>query len=332
MHTVLGGDLGGTKVLLGLFSVDGTQCAATCSRSFPSADYGDLPSIVRAFLGPDCPGIDAAVIGVAGPVTGGRARLTNLPWTVDADDLRTLLGTPSVEVINDIQATAYGVLTLPDTAFTQLSGSTPRAGSAAVIAAGTGLGQAGLYWDGHAHHVVASEGGHADFAPRTVLEAALCDHLRHRFGHASYERVLSGPGLVNIYEFLRDTGRGEEPPDLARRLEAHDPAAVISELALAGTAPICTQALDLFVSIYGAEAGNLALKFYAIGGVFVAGGIAPKIESKLRDGTFVAAFRDKGRMAALMETIPVRIVLEPRAGLAGAAYRAGQLAREGDAS
>jgi len=329
MHTVLGGDLGGTKVLLGLFSVDDARSVPVRWQSFPSAAHGDLPSIVRAFLGAEQPAIAAAVIGVAGPVTDRHATLTNLPWSVDADELRALLGTPRVELINDIQATAYGVLTLPDAAFVSLNAGTPRAGSAAVIAAGTGLGEAGLYWDGGAHRVAASEGGHADFAPRTDLEAALCDHLRRRFGHVSYERVLSGAGLVNIYEFLRDTGRADEPPALARRLGADDAAAVISEAALAGEAPICVQALELFVSVYGAEAGNLALKLYATGGVYVAGGIAPKIESKLHDGTFMAAFRDKGRMAALMETIPVRIVLDPQAPLAGAGYRAGRLAREG---
>src|SRR2546425_1343057 len=188
-----------------------------------------------------------------------------------------------------------------------------------LIAAGTGLGEALILWDGLRHHVVASEGGHADFAPRSDCETELLGYLRREFGHVSYERVLSGPGLFNIYRFLRDTTCTTEPQWLKDRIAGGDRSAVISEVGLAGDHPLCVEALELFVSIYGAEAGNLALKALAVGGVHVGGGIAPKIRAKLGDGMFVSAFRDKGRLADLMATIPVHLVLEPRAALLGAA-------------
>jgi glucokinase len=194
-----------------------------------------------------------------------------------------------------------------------------------LIAAGTGLGEAILVWDGARHLVIASEGGHADFAPRNDLEVDLLRFLQKEFGHVSYERVLSGPGLYNIYRFLRDTGHALEPQWLGDRLRSGDPSAVVSEVGLAGGHPLCTTALDLFVSIYGAEAGNLALKALAVGGVFIGGGIAPKISAKLADGSLLAAFSDKGRYRDLMGSIPVHLVLDPRAPLLGAAHVAREL-------
>jgi glucokinase len=198
----------------------------------------------------------------------------------------------------------------------------------ALIAAGTGLGEALLIWDGRRHLVVASEGGHADFAPRTDLEVDLLRFLQKEFGRVSSERVVSGPGLFNIYRFLRDTGHAPEPSWLGDRIASGDPSAVVSEVGLAGGHPLCVQALDLFSALYGAEAGNLALTGLAVGGVYLGGGIAPKLSAKLTDGSFVTAFRDKGRFAELMASIPVSLVLEPRAALLGAAHVARALLSE----
>ncbi|MBI3029418.1 MAG: glucokinase, partial [Candidatus Rokubacteria bacterium] len=224
-------------------------------------------------------------------------------------------------------AAAYGVLALPPRDLERIQRGKARKGNMVLIAAGTGLGEAVLFWDGSRHRVVPSEGGHADFAPRSDLEMELLRFLQKEFGHVSYERVLSGPGLHNIYRFLRDTGYAPEPPWLADRLGTGDPAAIISEVALAGGHPLCVAALDLFVSVYGSEAGNLALKALAVGGVFVGGGIAPKIRAKLTDGVFLAAFADKGRYRDLMASMPVRLVLNPRAPLLGAARVAQDLLR-----
>jgi glucokinase len=263
--------------------------------------------------------VDAACFGVAGPVVDGRCVATNLPWVLDEAGLASSIPARRVRLLNDLEATGYGVLALPPAALVTLHAGAPRPGTMVLIAAGTGLGEALLIWDGARHRVVGSEGGHADFAPRTDLEVELLRFLRKEFGRVSYERVLSGPGLLNIYRFLRAQGRAAEPAWLRARIESEDPSAVVAEVGLAGSDPVCVQALDLFAAIYGAEAGNLALKALAVGGVFVAGGIAPKIRAKLEDGTFVTAFCDKGRFAALMASIPVRLSLEPRAALLGAA-------------
>jgi len=255
----------------------------------------------------------------------GRCVTTNLPWEVDEANLARAIPAPRVRLLNDLEAAAYGVLTLPPDKLESLQAGKARKGNMVLIAAGTGLGEAILVWDGARHRVIASEGGHADFAPRTDLEIDLLRFLQKEFGHVSYERVLSGPGLYNIYRFLRDTGHAPEPQWLSDRLRSGDPSAVVSEVGLAAGHPLCTTALELFVSIYGAEAGNLALKALAVGGVFVGGGIAPKIIAKLADGSFLAAFCDKGRYRDLMGSIPVHLVLDPRAPLLGAAHVAREL-------
>jgi glucokinase len=229
--------------------------------------------------------------------------------------------------LNDLEAAGYGVLTLPRRDLEPLQSGKARKGNMVLIAAGTGLGEAILVWDGARHRVVPSEGGHADFGPRNDLEMDLLRFLQKEFGHVSYERVLSGPGLFNIYRFLRDTGVAPEPEWLADRLRSGDPSAVVSEVGLAGGHPLCAMALELFVSIYGSEAGNLALKALAVGGVFVGGGIAPKISARLADGGFLAAFCDKGRYSPLMGSIPIHLVLNLRAPLLGAAHVARDLLR-----
>ena len=317
---LLAGDVGATKTLLALFEARGGEIVPVREAALPSRDCPRFEDAIARFLsaGPR-ESIEAACFGVAGPVVDGRCVTTNLPWQIDERELAARIPAGRVRLLNDLEAMGWGVLALPPSALATLQAGTPRAGHKVLLAAGTGLGEALLIWDGTRHAVVACEGGHTDFAPRTDLEMELLRFLRKESGHVSYERVLSGPGLVNIYRFLREQGGVSEPQWLRDRIEYQDPSAVVSEVGLAGGHPLCVQALDLFVSIYGAEAGNQALKALAVGGVFMGGGIAPKIRRKLEDGTFTTAFCDKGRFAGLLASIPVRLVLEPRAALLGAA-------------
>jgi len=318
---ILAGDVGGTKTALALFELRDGALVLEREATLPSREFPAFEDAVARFLdGGTRPAVEAACLGVAGPVVNGRSVTTNLPWQLDEATLAASLPARRVRLLNDLEATGYGVLTLPPTALEPLQRGAARRGNMVLIAAGTGLGEALLIWDGQRHLVVASEGGHVDFAPRTDLETELLRFLRKELGRVSYERVLSGPGLYNVYRVLRDTGGLPEPSWLHDRIATGDPSAVVSEVGLAGGHPLCVQALDLFVSVYGAEAGNLALKALAVGGVFVGGGIAPKIRAKLADGTFVTAFCDKGRFAELMASIPVSLVLEPRAALLGAAH------------
>lgn len=318
---ILAGDVGGTKTRLALFDASLREGAG---RSFASADYPDLGGIVRDFVSEVGRGaFERSSFGVPGPVIDGICRTTNLPWVVDARDLARELDLPEVGLINDLEATAHGVPALAGGDLDTVAAGAPGArGNAALIAAGTGLGEAGLYWDGSGHRPFACEGGHADFAPRDDLEIDLLRFLRARHGRVSWERVVSGPGLVAIYEFLRQGERREDPPWLERRLREEDPAAVISQAGLDRSSDRCARALDLFVSLYGSEAGNLALKILATGGIFVGGGIAPRIVPRLREPAFLEALRDKGRMRPLLESMPVRVILNDRCALIGAARHA----------
>jgi glucokinase len=323
---ILAGDIGGTKTVLGLFAVRELERSLLRDATYRSADFPGLEAVIRVFLDEAAPApIAAACFGVPGVVVDGSVTTTNLPWTLEATSLRHALSSPAVTLINDVEAAAWGVMRLTPPQLVSLQDGTPRRGHKALIAAGTGLGEALIIDDGEREIVIATEGGHADFAPRTDAESALLDYLRREFGHVSYERVLSGPGLLNVYRFLRDTRGRVEPGWLVDRLRAGDPSEVVSEVGLAGDDPSCVEALDMFASIYGAEAGNLALKVVALGGVYVGGGIAPKIRRTLTAGGFVAAFRDKGRFAPLMESMPVRLALESRAPLLGAAFVASRM-------
>lgn len=314
---ILAGDIGGTKTILALFDAPGRTVA---ERIYPSRDHAGLGEIAFRFLSETGLTARRACFGVAGPVKNGICRTTNLPWIVDAAQLAADLGIRSVELINDLEATGHGIPSLAEADLVTLNEGAPDAvGNAALIAAGTGLGEAGLYWDGREHRAFASEGGHAGFGPRDDLEIELLRYLLGRFGAVSWERVVSGPGLHHIYLFLRDSGRGEEPPWLADRLRLEDPPEVISKAALEGSSPLCVGALDRFVSLYGAEAGNLALKVMATGGVFVAGGVAPKILPKMKEPRFLEAFFSKGPMRPLLEAIPVRVILNEKTALIGAA-------------
>ena len=321
---ILAGDIGGTSARLAVFRVDGGRFHALVEKTFPSREFAGLGEIVRRFVAlPDLPRIRHACLGIAGPVRGGRVQTPNLPWVIDSAEIARVLRLEAAELINDLEANAYGIAALEPGDFVLIKpGAADARGNAAVISAGTGLGEAGLYWDGTGHRPFACEGGHTDFAPRNDIEAGLLRHLQAKFGHVSYERVLSGPGLVYIYEFLRDTGAGAESPRVAQAMREQDPSLVISEAARRGECPLSAQALDLFVSVYGAEAGNLALKIMATGGVYVGGGIAPQIVDRLSGPAFAESFMAKGRMSALMEAIPVQVVLNPKAALLGAARRA----------
>jgi len=326
---ILAGDVGGTKVHLALYDFINGTLQYTSDKQYPAKDYSGLEEIVKEFLGGSK--VTAACFGVPGPVRNGRLRLTNLPWTLDSRELAAGLGIEHVFLINDLEANGYGVAELSaEQIFTLSEGDASQAGNRALVAAGTGLGEAILIWNGHAHIPCPSEGGHADYAPRNEDEIDLLRFLKQKYnGRISFERVVSGMGLTNIYEFLREVRGMDEPAWLAEKIAAvHDPNAVITEMALAAKSEICEKALDMFVSAYGAEAGNLALKLLSVGGVYIGGGIAPRILEKLKDGTFMKAFTDKGRLSQLLVNMPVRIILDSRAALLGAAAYAEARAAE----
>lgn len=325
---ILAGDVGGTKVHLALYDFVNGKLSYTRDQRYPAKDYAGLEEIVREFLGGEK--VTAACFGVPGPVRDGRLRLTNLPWTLDSRELSANLGIQHVFLINDLEANGYGVAELSaDQIYTLSEGDASQMGNRGLIAAGTGLGEGLLIWNGRTHTPYPSEGGHTDFAPRTEDEIDLLRFLKQKYqGRISYERVVSGMGLTNVYEFLRDVRGLEVSAELAGRMANEDPNAVITELALAQKSEICERALDMFVSIYGAEAGNLALKLLSVGGLYVGGGIAPRIIEKLKDGTFMKAFTDKGRLSQLLVNMPVRVILESRAALLGAAAYAEARAAE----
>ncbi len=328
---ILAGDIGGTKTNLALYeaSSDGTLSIKE-ERRFASNDYAGLEAVITEFLqGRELP-VKAAAFGVAGPVINGVGRITQLPWVVSRASLQELLRIKDVRVINDLEATAHGVPALEPAQLVVLNeGERNAEGNIAIIAAGTGLGEAALIWDGAQYHAVASEGGHVDYAPRNETEIGLLRYLLTLKHRISYERVLSGQGLVNIYNFLKTSGQAEEPDWLARELsEADDAAPTISTNALAHRAEICVRALDIFAAVYGAQAGNLALVYKATGGVFVGGGIAPKIIEKLKDGTFIEAYKDKGRLSPMVEATPVYVIMEPKTALIGAARYAAACHKE----
>jgi glucokinase len=317
---ILAGDIGGTNSRLASFEVVQGRVQPSVEETFPSRESASLDDIVRAFVSKHNLRITHACFGIAGPIRHGRSEAINLAWVVDAQSLAQQLGLTTVGLINDLEANAYGAAALAPEDFVVLNEGTAEAeGNAAVIAAGTGLGEAGLYWDGKQHWPFASEGGHASFAPDNALQVELLQYLQSRFTHVSWERVLSGPGLYNVYTFLRDTQRGVEPAWLTEELHQGDPSAAVSRAGLAGTCDLCVQTLDLFVTLYGAEAGNLALKVMATGGVFVGGGIAPRIIAKLQGTAFTQAFCAKGRLQPVLEAIPIRVIMNDKTALYGAA-------------
>jgi glucokinase len=328
---LLAGDIGGTKTNLAIYSPEPPLGEPLAEKTFPSENYSDLESLVRECLSEVDLKVERAAFGVAGPVVGGRVTTTNLPWEIEEGQLRRVLNLSAVYLLNDLEAIAHAIPLLKgDDLHTLNEGTTVPGGAIALIAPGTGLGEAFLTWDGSRYRAHPSEGGHVGFAPANRLEAELLQDLRdrHHFDHVSYERVCSGQGIPTIYAFFKERGRGEEPTWLADQLAAVDdrtPVIVNAALDKERTCELCVATLNMFVSILGAEAGNLALKLLATGGVYVGGGIPPRILSALENGRFMEAFVRKGRMSGLLARMPVKVILNPKSALLGAACRALEL-------
>ena len=333
---ILAGDVGGTKVHLAIYSFADGRLKAVCDWKFPAQEFATLDAAVNIFLsaeeanGGQREEIAAACFGCPGPVRDGRLKLTNLPWTLDARELARGLSIEHVFLINDLEANGYGISELaPESVYTLHEGDAAAVGHRGLIAAGTGLGEALLIWDGTRHRPIASEGGHCDFAARTDREIALLETLRRKLhGRVSWERVVSGIGIQNIYAFLRDVEKIEEPAWLRERMAADDPNAVIGRCAEDGSSELCRETMQTFAAAFGAETGNIALKVLALGGIYLGGGIAPKILKTLASGGFMQAFLDKGRLSPLLETIPVRVILDESCALLGAAAYAEARAAE----
>jgi glucokinase len=317
---ILAGDIGGTKTRLAVFEVHDTRLETLTENSYASGSYSGLENIIRDFLNGGAADCRQACFGIAGPVKRGRAQATNLPWIVEEKALTALFGFERVALINDLEANAWGIGALRESDFCLLNAGSPDAeGNACIVSAGTGLGEAGLYWDGQRHWPFACEGGHANFSPSSDLEIALLEYLRERFGRVSWERVVSGMGLVNVHDFLRRHRGAPVPSWLQEEMSAGDPAATISRAAMDNRDSLCAEALDLFVHLYGVEAGNHALKIMATGGVYLGGGIAPKNLKRFQSPLFMQGFLAKGRMQPLLEAMPVKIIVNDRTALYGPA-------------
>ncbi len=320
---ILSGDIGGTKTILALFEREGDTLVSVAKRHYASRDFETFGKVVATFLEDLQPEkIDAAAFGIAGPVIEGVCRTTNLAWDITTASLQRQLGTERVRLLNDLEATAYGMLYLKEEEFYDLNPYARRQqGNRAVIAAGTGLGEAILFFDGEGYHPSASEGGHCDFASATAQQDQLLRWMRSRFrGHVSYERILSGPGIYTLYEYLSETGFAPEPIYMRELEEGVDRSAMVSKCALEYRDPLCVEVLRLFTEIYAQEAGNLALKALSLGGVYIGGGIAPKILSFLKEEHFLEAFVAKGRFSELLRGMEIRVALNPETALLGAAH------------
>ena len=318
---ILAGEIGATRTRLAAFETEGNRLKCVVEKTYMSQNHSGLAEILPQFIRDEGIPVHSACFGVAGPVRAGRSKISNLTWIIDAKELASQLKLNSVGLLNDLEAYAYGIDALESKDFITLSpGSEDAEGNRAVISAKTGLGMAGLYWDGFRHHPFACEGGHADFAPRDQVQMELLAYLKKQFGRVSCERILSGPGIRHIYDFLRDTKKAEEPAWLREQLAAaQDQPPLISQVALEGKAAICEQTLEIFVSVFGAEAGNCALRYMSSGGIFIGGTIAAKIAPAMQARGFMQAFLDKGRMATLLKDMPVQIVTNDDCGLIGAA-------------
>jgi glucokinase len=318
---ILVGDIGGTRTRLAAFQTEGSRLECVVQKSYPSQEHEGLPEILPDFVRGQGIPVHSACFAVAGPVRNGRSKISNLPWTIDSRELATQLRLDKVGLLNDLESYAYGIDALESKDFTTLSeGSEETEGNRAVISAKTGLGMAGLFWDGFRHHPFACEGGHADFAPRNEVEMDLLSYLQKKHGRISYERILSGPGIRNIYEFLRDTKVAEEPAWLKDEIAAsHDVSATIAGAATGGKAQICEKTMEIFVNVFGAETGNCALRYMTTGGIFIAGIIAVKNVERMKAPSFMQALLDKGRMGTLLREMPVKVILNDDCGLIGAA-------------
>lgn len=333
---ILAGDVGGTKTRLALYQFEDGELIRQQTETFVSRDHSSLDEVVRIFLDRHKATVTRSCFGVPGPVVNGEARATNLPWKLKEEQISRALHIPTIRLVNDLVATAAAVPNLqPEDLLTLHEGKPPAAEknvrgnhnkmtesenvALGVLAPGTGLGQAFIYFDSGQRHIIASEGGHADFAPTNEIEIKLLQYLKSRYDHVSYERILSGPGLVNIYTFLKDTGYALEPSELGRRLREEDPGMVISHAGMVEKNELCVKTLDIFASILGAQAGNLVLTLMATGGVYLGGGIPARIYEKLADGTTVGSYLNKGRLSYLTENTPLYVILDDHTALRGAA-------------
>jgi len=318
--TVLAGDIGGTKTNLGLFLKGKKRPLPMVIETYSSREASGLEDIIKRFFKKHHVSIAGACFGIAGPVVNGHCKTTNLPWNVSEVRIKRRFKWPQVNLINDLTATAHAIPLLNSRELFSLNRNRVRKGeNLALVAPGTGLGEALLIFRNGRYIPIPSEGGHADFSPNNNRDIELWQYLHERYGHVSVERILSGQGLYNIYSWLNGTGIYREPAWLKKNFEERDPARVITEAAIEGKHPLCVESLKVFVSIFGAVTGNLALTGLTTGGVYLGGGIPPKILPKLKDGVFMKAFTNKGRFKHLLERIPVRVILNDRAALLGAA-------------
>lgn len=313
---ILAGDIGGTNTRLAFFE----QGEIVHEEKFPSKNFHNLEDIVHRFL--NGKKVKTACFGLAGTIHNGKCKTTNLPWIIDSKQIEKSLHIPKVHLLNDLEANAYGIQALSPEEFFTLQEGIAQKGSCALVSAGTGLGEANLFWDGNKHIPVASEGGHSDFAPRDLLETELLLYLKKKFDHVSYERVVSGPGIYSLFQFLIETGKEILTDPVEKEMKEKDPSRVIAEWGGQRIDPACTRALDWFISLYGAEAGNTALKFLPFGGLYLGGGIAPRLAKQFQQGSFLSSFCNKGRFKALLEAIPIKIIMNDQAALLGAALYA----------
>ncbi len=318
---ILAGDIGGTKVNLGLFSKGKNRPVPKVIETYFSKDAANISNILEIFLESQKFPVSGVCLGIAGPVLNGRCKATNLPWSVSESEIKKRFKWPNVRLINDLAATAIAIPLLNSKEVLTLNKSRFRKGqNFGLVAPGTGLGQALLIAGTDGFIPVSSEGGHVDFSPQSEPEIELFRYLKKKYGHVSTERILSGPGLFNIYSWMKDSGRYREPEWLRIKINQGDPAKVITEIALDKGHPLCNRSLDMFVSILGAVCGNLALTAFTTGGIYLGGGIPPKILPKLKHGPFIKSFTNKGRFKDFMEKIPVKVILNDRAAILGAAH------------
>jgi glucokinase len=340
---ILAGDVGGTKIRLALYQLEDGKLIRRQTDKFVSRDYPCLEEVVQIFLNKYKISVTKSCFGVPGPIVNGEARATNLPWKLKEEQIGQALSLPTFKLVNDLVATAAAVPHLKsDDLFTLHEGKTLNSTKKnlrdtlskdskveeaiyGVLAPGTGLGQAFLHFKSGQHYLMASEGGHVDFAPTNKIEIELFQYLKSRYGRVSYERILSGPGLVNIYTFLKDKGFAPEPPELSKRLREEDPGIVISSTGKNGEYELCVKTLDIFASVLGSQAGNLVLTLLATGGIYLGGGIPAGIYKKLAEGNTVTSYLNKGRLSHLVENTPLYVILDDHAALLGAAYLASTL-------
>lgn len=318
---VLAGDVGGTKTNLALFRTSASGIEQLREAKYHSTEFNSVTAIIKAFLKEDPSVVPQRIcLGVAGPVLDGKVDLTNLSWDLDIRDIRSETGVQDVSLLNDLEATAYGLTALTPDDFIVIHNADGQPGNMTIVAPGTGLGEAGLYWDGIAYHPFPTEGGHADFSPRTALDVELYQYLHKKYGVVSWERVVAGPAIYDIYQFLLIVRHGSTPEWLQEAFSKTDPSAVVSQAAMDETDPICVETMELFVRYLARESSNMVLKMKATGGLFLGGGIPPKIAPLLQHSTFLNHFLDCDRMQQLLKQVPIRIILNDRAALLGAAY------------